>query len=52
MAAVIDCLKALEGDCPRLSPQIKIDYPAGTYGRMKSKMAALKIILLFLAAKG
>lgn len=46
MEVVIDCAKALEGDCPRLSSQIKIDHPAGTYGRVKLIMAAVKIILL------
>jgi uncharacterized protein (TIGR00106 family) len=45
MAVVTDCFKALEGDCPRISSQIKIDYRAGTNSRMKSKIDAVETIL-------
>jgi len=45
IAVVTDCFKALEGDCPRISTQIKIDYRAGANSRMKSKMEAVETIL-------
>ena len=45
MAVVTNCFKALEGDCARISSQIKIDYRAGPNSRMKSKMQAVETIL-------
>ena len=42
MGVVTACFEALKTDCPRISTQIKIDYRAGTEGRMKAKIAAVE----------
>lgn len=37
MAVVTACFKALEGDCSRISMNLKMDYRAGPGGRIKAK---------------
>ena len=45
MAVVTACFKAMNADCNRVGTSIKIDYRAGTEGRLKSKIEAVQKVL-------
>lgn len=38
MGVVTACFKALEGDCPRIGMNLKVDYRAGPQSRLRSKV--------------
>jgi uncharacterized protein (TIGR00106 family) len=42
MALVTSCYLAMSRDCGRISTSIKIDYRAGTSGRLKSKIRSIE----------
>ena len=42
MAVVTACFEAMRTDCDRIGTHIKIDYRAGSEGRMKSKIDAIE----------
>ena len=42
MALVTSCYKTMSKDCDRISTSIKIDFRAGTSGRLKSKIRAVE----------
>ena len=42
MALVTACHQAMSRDCNRISTSIKIDYRAGTSGRLKSKVRSIE----------
>ena len=42
MALVTACFKRMSEDCNRVSTSIRIDYRAGSSGRLKSKVAAVE----------
>jgi len=42
MAVVTACFEAMRADCDRIGTHIKIDYRAGSGGRMKSKVDAIE----------
>ena len=42
MGVVTDCFRALQGDCPRISMNMKVDYRAGHDSRLRSKIDAVE----------
>lgn len=42
MAVVTACFEAMKTDCDRIGTHIKIDYRAGSEGRMSSKIEAVE----------
>ncbi len=42
MAVVTACFEAMRSDCNRISTSIKIDYRAGSKGRLSSKIDAVE----------
>lgn len=42
MGVVTACYAAMNADCNRIGASIKIDYRAGTSGRLKSKVASVE----------
>jgi uncharacterized protein (TIGR00106 family) len=42
MKVVGDCFRALEGDCPRIGMNLKMDYRAGPQSRLRSKVESVE----------
>jgi uncharacterized protein YqgV (UPF0045/DUF77 family) len=38
MGVVTACFKSLQGDCPRIGMNLKVDYRAGLDSRLRSKI--------------